>query len=215
MPEHIYFSGGGGSITADNGLTANTSTNARLGGTLLQNTVIDATDDYYLSVVGSVNAIPFRVTANSIASQFTSAVGIGVQATAGDSFPAGHFTNSTGYVDSIIDAVHVQHEANGGAAALGIGVGISMNVSNDTGLFQTNRLMSEWLDLTHASRTSRFTLSGLGVGVSQNLLLVDGTGLFTLVQGLQDFADDEAASVGGIEINQLYRNGSVVMIRVE
>jgi hypothetical protein len=32
--------------------------------------------------------------------------------------------------------------------------------------------------------------------------------------GLEDFADDAAAQAGGIPIGGLYRNGSVVMIRV-
>lgn len=31
---------------------------------------------------------------------------------------------------------------------------------------------------------------------------------------LQNFADDTAAAAGGIEIGQLYRNGSQVMVRV-
>ncbi len=215
MLQHdFHLSGGGGSITADNGLTANTGTNTRLGGTLLQDTVINTTEDYSLSVTGSALAIPFKVTADSIASQFTSMLGIGVQSVARENFPSGHFTNNTIYTDSIIDAIHAQHQADG-TASLGIGVGISMNVSDDDGIYQSNRLMSEWLDLTHATRTSSFTISGLGVGVSQHLLRIDGTGLFTLVQGLQDFEDDATASGGGIGINQLYRNGSVVMIRVE
>lgn len=36
----------------------------------------------------------------------------------------------------------------------------------------------------------------------------------SIVGGLQDFADDTAAEAGGVPINGLYRNGSVVMIRV-
>jgi hypothetical protein len=40
-------------ITADNGLTANTSSNVRLGGTLLQNTTVDATSAYQLTATGS------------------------------------------------------------------------------------------------------------------------------------------------------------------
>jgi len=42
-----FGSGGGGSITANNGLTANTSTNVQLGGALLQNTTIDLDSNYF------------------------------------------------------------------------------------------------------------------------------------------------------------------------
>ena len=31
---------------------------------------------------------------------------------------------------------------------------------------------------------------------------------------LADYADDTAAAAGGIEVGQIYRNGSVVMVRV-
>lgn len=48
-------------ITADNGLTANTSTNIQLGGTLLQNTTIDATGSYFLTLTGSVSTQTLRV----------------------------------------------------------------------------------------------------------------------------------------------------------
>lgn len=48
-----YGAAGISGITADNGLTANTSTNVRLGGTLLQNTTVDATSSYYLILTGA------------------------------------------------------------------------------------------------------------------------------------------------------------------
>lgn len=59
---------------------------------------------------------------------------------------------------------------------------------------------------------------------SNNILISDGAGnikltidsahIFTLTNGLQDFADDAAAAVGGIPVNGLYRTASVVKIRV-
>jgi hypothetical protein len=48
----FYLAPGGG-ITADNGLTANTSTNVQLGGSLLNNTVINAGTLYNLTVSGN------------------------------------------------------------------------------------------------------------------------------------------------------------------
>ena len=59
---------------------------------------------------------------------------------------------------------------------------------------------------------------------SNNILIADGQGnlkltidsahIFTITNGLQNFVDDAAAAGGGIPVNGLYRNGSVVMIRV-
>ncbi len=204
---------GGGGSTADNGLTL-TGNNIQLGGTLLEDTIIDATEDYHLIVVGSGILAPFRVSSSNITSLFASTGGIAVQATAGESFPAGHFTNNTPYADSVIDAIHAQHGPDGVAAALGIGVGISMNVSTDSGIIQSNRLISKWTDITHATRSSQFSITGLDSGTTKELLRIDGNGVFTLVQGLQNFVNDAAAAAGGIAVNQLYRNGSVVMIRV-
>jgi hypothetical protein len=39
-------------------------------------------------------------------------------------------------------------------------------------------------------------------------------GIFSLSDGLIDAADDSAAATAGVAVNQLYRNGSVVQIRV-
>jgi hypothetical protein len=105
-------------ITADNGLTASTSTNVQLGGTLLQNTTIDATASYMLTVTGSLvgssgyslkatttnttDGIAFgavvsgsstaiqaiATTGNAINAQTTSGNGIGVSTTSGTAFQA-------------------------------------------------------------------------------------------------------------------------------
>lgn len=39
-------------------------------------------------------------------------------------------------------------------------------------------------------------------------------GTLSVTDGLGDYADDTAAAAGGVAVNQLYRNGSVVQIRV-
>jgi hypothetical protein len=53
-------------------------------------------------------------------------------------------------------------------------------------------------------------------GASTTAVTIGATGGTSriLLNGLQNFADDAAAAGGGISIGQLYRNGSVVMIRV-
>jgi len=62
--------GGGGLLTADNGLTANSSTNVQLGGALIQNTTVSG-NSYLLNIVGSCSQIPnalvnFENTYNNI-----------------------------------------------------------------------------------------------------------------------------------------------------
>jgi hypothetical protein len=42
----------------------------------------------------------------------------------------------------------------------------------------------------------------------------DGAGTIKFSGGLTNAADDTAAASAGVAVNQLYRNGSVVMIRV-
>ncbi len=67
--------GGGGLLTADNGLTANSSTNVRLGGTLLQNTVISS-GGYTFGVTGSTSNILFTV--NQLQSGYDAINGISI-----------------------------------------------------------------------------------------------------------------------------------------
>ncbi len=47
-----------------------------------------------------------------------------------------------------------------------------------------------------------------------NVLLGSGGGGTTLCQDLRDYANDGAAAAGGIPVGGLYRNGSIVMVRV-
>ena len=53
-----------------------------------------------------------------------------------------------------------------------------------------------------------------GDATNNDVLEVKSTGVVTLGAGLVDAADDTAAAAAGVAVNQLYRNGSVVMIRV-
>ena len=58
-----------------------------------------------------------------------------------------------------------------------------------------------------------------GVAAGNKELSVTSTGVeilanLTLSGGLTDAADDTAAAAAGVAVGQLYRNGSVVMIRV-
>jgi hypothetical protein len=83
-----YPSGGiaGGLITADNGLTMSTATNAQLGGTLLKNTTIDATASFTLTVTGAAtgsgNVMNVNNTSSGHAILTSTTSGYGLFATA-------------------------------------------------------------------------------------------------------------------------------------
>ena len=69
-----------------------------------------------------------------------------------------------------------------------------------------------------ASPDGTVKLSRGNVGATtQDVLVVDASGLVKLTQGLQslgNYANDGAAATGGVAVNALYRNGSVLMVRV-
>lgn len=69
-------------------------------------------------------------------------------------------------------------------------------------------------DATAGAEFSSFDIKLNKSGSTVSVLKMTGAGLFTLTQGLSNYTDDAAAATGGIGINQLYRNGSVIMIRV-
>jgi hypothetical protein len=73
---------------------------------------------------------------------------------------------------------------------------------------------TSWTDVTDASRTALMTFTVTNAAVNNTVLTITGAGIFTLSQGLGNYANDGAAAAGGIPVNGLYRNGSVVMIRV-
>lgn len=102
-----------------------------------------------------------------------------------------------------------------GASAPANGIGISLDLHNLTTVNNeiSNQIISKWTDVTSATRDSEFSITGVDNATTNVLLTISGAGIFTLTQGLQDFADDTAAALGGIPVNGLYRNGSIVMIR--
>ena len=71
--------------------------------------------------------------------------------------------------------------------------------------------------IKHVSTSLDFYAGGIAGGNKE--LVVSSTGVevlanLTLSGGLTDAADDTAAAAAGVAVGQLYRNGSVVMIRV-
>lgn len=116
---------------------------------------------------------------------------------------------------SNVTPVGVFAKHTSGTAANNLGGSFDYSILTTNGTSQVaNQLIWKWTDATTATRTSQFAITGVSNAVTNTLLTVSGAGLFTLAQGLTNYADDAAASAGGIPLNGLYRNGSIVMIRV-
>ncbi len=195
---------GGNIITADNGLTANTSTNVRLGGTLLQNTTIDGTSAYRLTLTGARTGSgqTLEVINTSSGQGITSTTGSGTSiygastSNYGGIFGSSSGTGLNGYsgsglaalfdvdnsaTNTVIDVVEVRR-ATTGTAANGIGGSIRYNTETDDGQkYLSNQLISKWTDATNATRTSQFIITGVNSAVTQNLVTIDGNGTSTFL----------------------------------
>lgn len=213
--------------TADNGLTE-TLDNIQLGGTLLHNSTV-ATGVYSLTVsTSTASVIPFQASATSGIGIYASATtGVGVSAYSasaislqaqsdGSQYAVDARTYSAASNNSVLGVLQIQ--ALNGAAPSASGFGGSIDytlMTTDLGTSGlANQLKSKWTTATHATRTSEFSITGVDSAVTKTLLTISGAGRFTLTQGLTDYADDAAASAGGVPVNGLYRTASAVKIRV-
>jgi hypothetical protein len=71
--------------------------------------------------------------------------------------------------------------------------------------------------IKHNSTSIDFYASGIASGNKEFVVAASGvtvTNNVTLTNNLTNAANDSAAATAGVAVNQLYRNGSVVMIRV-
>lgn len=225
-----------GSTTADNGLTK-TLSNIQFGGPLTGNTSIDiggftmtftgtgAGNGTVVSVIstGSSDGVfgssdlgnAVRGAAVGGIGVFgSSSTGVGVMATSAQTAIIGNANG--GPNNGISDMFQLRNNPVAAAAA---GIGLQLTFQNKTSAgtaAESNTIVSKWLDPALATRTSELSFTGFNSGTKSVLLKIDGAGLFTLVQGLRDFANDAAAALGtpAIPVNGLYKNGSVVQIRV-
>lgn len=129
-----------------------------------------------------------------------------------NSIPIWSINNSTS-TNTIVQAISISRSnAN---AAVGLGSSINTSLGNSVASSKlASRLITKWLIPTALSEVSQFDLELLNVSVNNVVLSITGTGIITTPLGLQNFANDAAAAVGGIPVNGWYRNGSVQMIRV-
>jgi hypothetical protein len=198
----IIGGGGSGLLTADNGLTANTSTNVQLGGTLLNST----------TVTGGSNTMTFTSTAaiitntlngintgagNGIFGQAASGTGV---AGASNSGPGGTFTSTSNVGISVnstsahaasfgifpsstntIATMLAFQRNSSGSAADGIGMSIDMATKTSDGSLQnSNQIISKWTTANTATRTSQFIITGVNAGTTGNKFVLSGNGALQL-----------------------------------
>jgi hypothetical protein len=72
------------------------------------------------------------------------------------------------------------------------------------------------IQLKDVARSENYAVTFIAAGDSQLAVPLVGTVVVFEHAGdhLQDFLNDAAAAAGGVEIGQMYRNGSAVMVRV-
>lgn len=190
--------GGGGiaGITADNGLTANTSTNVQLGGTLLQNTSI-ASSTFTLAISGAPStafANLFSVTNTSTTGSAIYATSPGLNATiqaintkttafGGWAFfgtstggaPTMYLQRDSSATNTVISLAQVERRTSG-TAANGIGASIEFSIEaagGTTGLV-SNSLISKLTNATEITRTSQFIITGVNSGTLGDILTLNG-----------------------------------------
>jgi hypothetical protein len=146
-------------ITADNGLTANTSSNVRLGGTLLQNTTIDGTASFGLTITGAQTGSNATTTINNTSSGHAliataSGSGYGVFASG---FRGVYATTTTGR------GVHAYASSSGTAAYIQATTGTAIaSLQTPT---QFNDVQNQIILDRFTSTNSNFGASGIGIGI--------------------------------------------------
>lgn len=190
----------GGITTADNGLTANTSSNVQLGATnnsgspLLHNTWINA-DAFSLTVRGS--SFPFLTESTGVGGYGAiieatglGGTGLGVNSTGlginsySSTQIAGAFTSQYTTTNSSEETIRLDRQTTG-TAANGIGNTLSffIETSNNTSQPATE-LKSIWTGATHATRTSQFSITGVNSATTGTILSIEGNGATTFYGSL-------------------------------
>lgn len=191
-------SGGGGGVTADNGLTVNTGSNVQLGGTLTKATTIE-TGAFTLTINTSTSSVnPLLVTALSdyaIIGTSLDAVGVngnsntlyGLYGTSGtntaiyavstDFGLAAEFDGQTTGTSDVQNILALKRRTTN-TAANGIGGAIEFLVEQDNGVNSqlSNQIISKWTDAATATRTSELSITGVNSAATQTLLTLSGNG---------------------------------------
>lgn len=206
------LSGGGGGaamtwsnvlVSANNALTANTSTNIQLGGPLIQDTAITA-GAYQLGITGGTNAIYTFVVSNnqngySIYGVNTSG-GFGVYGSGNSGYGVagfctsgigGNFTSGTGVglvgsvepssTNTTIEVARLDRKTSGTAAAgLGGTLDLYLERSDANASTVANQIKWVWTDPALATKTSNFIITGSNAGSVADLFTLSGAGALRL-----------------------------------
>lgn len=97
---------------------------------------------------------------------------------------------------------------------IGGSIDFSLATDNDNVVNPAGKIAFVATNVVEGSMSSYYRLSLRDLGTEEHVLIINGKGLFELPLGLDNYANDVAAAAGGIPVNGLYRNGSVVQIRV-
>lgn len=177
-------SGGSGLSTADNGLTANTSTNVRLGGTLIQNTTL-AADTFRLLMTGQNTTQTLTVNNSSSGTGLwgISASGYGVQAnsTTGVALLAEVNPTSDNTVIPVAEFSRTTQAGSGGANGMGGSIDMKIKTISDVPVI-SNQIISKWTTAATATRTSELSITGVNSAVTTNLATLSGNGALKLNQ---------------------------------
>lgn len=200
----LYYNDGsgwfpiGGAITANNGLTMSTASNAQLGGTLIQTTTINSGG--FAMVLTGTAATSLAVTNTLAGGQGISITSVGqgftVTSSAAAAIVASSTTNTaiTGAAaaastygvaatgnyastNTIAPTLLLQRNTTGTAAA-GIGTAISFQneFSNGT-IAEANQVISKLTDVTAGAYTSQLQVTAYNSGVSGTIATFDGSGV--------------------------------------
>jgi hypothetical protein len=173
--------GGGGSITADNGLTANSPTNVELGGTLIKTTTI-LTNAYDLTIERQANGRTLNVvnSSNGVGANKTALYSKSTDGNAGE-FQAGATLIANNDVQNI---VKIRRTTTNPASPNYNEIGGSLDFINPavTGPISpaipyTNRIASRWQNSVSSPTISQFALSrleffGFDNGTKRNLAII-------------------------------------------
>ncbi len=156
--------GGGGTYTADNGLTESPANNFQWGGTLIQNTVIDSSTFFTLFTGNRASPNPIVAIQNT---------GTGSGLSISTNYTTLRLTSNYSSLNTVEDNLQLIRTAPG-LVASGIGQAIQFRNQSSSGSFITaNKIISEITDVTPATFTSKMRLVA-----SLNALDVDVLTLF-------------------------------------
>jgi hypothetical protein len=214
-------------ITANNGLTASTSTNVQLGGTLLANTTVNV-DQYNMYFTGANSAatilntthtgggVAFRATNASLGNPTViltnNSGGQALQVSNTGNAQAASILSNGSSGNTAISVLSVSRTTSG-TPAVGLGAAIYFSLQTDTQSGrEANRLSSKWTDVGDATRTSQYEIWGVSNAVTAVKFIVKGSGIINIPTDPPNYTNNAAAISGGLVAGDVYRNGDVLMI---